>query len=140
MITPETIIRVREGWAVLAPQGPAAAALFYEELFASEPRLAARFDPARMSAQHANLAAALDAAIAGLDDLATLAPILAALGARHAGYGASAADYDAVGRALLATLARALAQHWSPADAAAWSEVYAVLAATMQSGVTADVA
>merc|ERR1711970_897167 len=47
-------------------------------------------------------------AVAGLDDIGALVPVLQALGKRHVGYGVQAAHYDVVGQALIDTLASGL--------------------------------
>jgi len=76
----------------------------------------------------------LATAVGGLNDLEALVPKVKALGARHVGYGARAADYDVVGEVLLWTLERGLAEAFTPEVRAAWTKVYGVLAATMQAG------
>ena len=67
-----------------------------------------------------------------LDDERRFVSELAALGRRHVGYGASAADYDAVGAALLIALERGLGERFTPATREAWAEAYRLMAAIMR--------
>jgi nitric oxide dioxygenase len=78
-------------------------------------------------------------AVGGLTDLDRLVPTVKSLGARHAGYGVTAADYAVVGEALLWTLEQGLGEAFKPEVRSAWANVYDVLAATMQARA-ADVA
>jgi Globin len=69
-----------------------------------------------------------------LNNLDKLVPAVKALGARHSGYGVTAAHYGIVGEALLWTLERGLGEGFTPEVRSAWAKVYGVLAATMQAG------
>src|SRR5262249_41552168 len=73
-------------------------------------------------------------AVGGLNHLDRIVPAVKALGARHSGYGVTAAHYAVVGEALLWTLERGLGEAFTPEVGAAWAKVYGVLAATMQAG------
>ena len=73
-------------------------------------------------------------AVNGLSNLDKLVPTVKALGARHSGYGVTAAHYGIVGEALLWTLERSLGQDFTSEVRSAWAKVYRVLAATMQAG------
>ena len=73
-------------------------------------------------------------AVAGLQDLEKLVPVLEGLGARHKPYGVLAEHYDIVGQALLATLGSALGDAWTPPVKEAWTTVYGVVSATMIKG------
>jgi hemoglobin-like flavoprotein len=132
-MTPDTVRTVRETWAPVAAAGPAAAALFYEQLFATDPTLRPLFR-APLHEQGARLVQMLDAAVAGLGEPQRLLPMLRALGARHAGYGVREAHYASVGQALLRTLELALGEAFTPAVRAAWAEVYGVVAQAMREG------
>ena len=54
-----------------------------------------------------------------------------ALARRHLGYGVTAAQYQTVGEALVATLKAGLGDAFSEEDAAAWNRVYGGLSETM---------
>lgn len=129
-MTPDTVRLVRDSWAQVAAAGPAAAALFYAQLFEIDPALRALFR-SPLDEQGARLLRMLDQAVAGLDAPERLLPALRALGERHRGYGVRDAHYASVGQALLRTLALALGDAFAPAVRAAWAEVYEVVARTM---------
>jgi hemoglobin-like flavoprotein len=82
--------------------------------------------------QRKKLLQTLAFAIGGLDNLGALVSKVADLGRRHAGYGVTGAQYDSVGAALLWTLEQGLGHAWTPAVAAAWTEVYRLLSGIMR--------
>ena len=133
MLTANDIMLVRASFARVVPIKNAAADLFYDRLFEVAPQLR-RIFPADLRAQKLKLMGMLATAVGGLNDLEALVPKVKALGARHVGYGARAADYNVVGEVLLWTLERGLADAFTPEVRAAWTKVYGVLAATMQAG------
>lgn len=124
---------VQDSFAKVAPIADTAADLFYERLFAIAPEVRPLF-PDDMSEQKAKLMQTLAVAVRGLDRPETVIPALEDLGRRHVGYGVEAAHYDAVGAALLHTLARGLGDGWNPELERAWTRTYALVATTMQSG------
>ncbi|MFL6974740.1 MAG: globin family protein [Xanthobacteraceae bacterium] len=132
-MTANDIMLVRASFARVVPIKNAAADLFYDRLFEVAPQLR-RIFPADLRAQKLKLMGMLATAVGGLNDLEALVPKVKALGARHVGYGARAADYNVVGEVLLWTLERGLADAFTPEVRAAWTKVYGVLAATMQAG------
>ena len=133
MLTANDVMLVRASFARIAPIKNAAADLFYDRLFEVAPQLRRMF-PADLREQKRKLMAMLATAVGGLSDLDALVPKVKALGARHVGYGARAADYNVVGEVLLWTLERGLADAFTPEVRTAWTKVYGVLAATMQAG------
>jgi methyl-accepting chemotaxis protein len=135
-MTPQTITLVRQSWQQAQTLGPAAAALFYEQLFTLNPALRTLFH-GDMALQGQRLLAMLGQAVAALEQPASLAPVLQALGRRHAGYGVEAGHYEQVGQALLATLALGLGQAFTAEQRAAWVEVYGVVSHTMLAAASA---
>ena len=133
MLTDRQRALVRETWALVVPIAPTASALFYDRLFATTPDLRILF-PDDLSDQKRKLMTMLAAGIGKLHDLSTLTPIIKDLGARHAGYGTTAEHYILVGNALLWTLEQGLADAFTPETRSAWTKVYELLAATMQTG------
>ncbi len=129
-MTPTTIAIVRHSWLQVQALGPAAGALFYAKLFAADPALRPLFK-GDITVQGAKLLHMIGAAVAKLDDLDTLLPILRGLGQRHAGYGVQPAHYSTVGGALLQTLEQGLGDHYTPPVRDAWTEVYGVMADVM---------
>lgn len=129
-MTPQQVTLVRQSWRQVQTLGPAAAALFYEQLFTLNPRLRHLFK-GNLAQQGERLLAMLDAAVAGLAQPDQLLPVLQALGRRHVAYGVEAAHYDQVGQALLATLALGLGEAFTPELRSAWEAVYGLVSQTM---------
>jgi hypothetical protein len=71
-------------------------------------------------------------AVAGLQDLPALVPVLQDLGTKHVKYGVEPQHYDIVGQALFETLAMGLGAAFTPEVRAAWECVYALVATTMK--------
>ena len=76
----------------------------------------------------------LGLAVNSLNRMEQLLRVVRSLGARLAGYGVRDKDYDTVGQTLLWTLRKGLGEAFTDDVEAAWSNVYAALAAAMQSG------
>jgi hemoglobin-like flavoprotein len=85
-----------------------------------------------MKEQGRKLMAMIRAAVAGLDNIDALVPVVQDLGRRHVKYGVIDAHYDTVGSALLWTLEKGLAGFFTPPVKEAWTAVYGVLATTMK--------
>jgi hemoglobin-like flavoprotein len=85
-MNPDTTVLVRTSWQRVESIAPAAAALFYDNLFAADPALAPLFK-GDMTHQGDRLMKMIGAAVAQLDDLPALVPTLEALARRHVGYG-----------------------------------------------------
>jgi hemoglobin-like flavoprotein len=133
MLTANDIALVRDSFARVAPIQDAAADLFYGRLFAISPQLRELF-PADLRDQKRKLMQMIATAVSGLNNLDKLVPAVKALGARHSGYGVTAAHYGIVGEALVWTLEHGLGEGFTPEVRSAWAKVYSVLAATMQAG------
>lgn len=133
MLTVNDVALVRASFAKVLPIKDTAADLFYDRLFKIAPHLRTMF-PADLKEQKIKLMAMIAAAVKSLDNLDALVPPVKALGVRHAGYGVTADHYSIVAEALLWTLERGLGDDFTPDVRAAWTEVYGVLAATMQAG------
>jgi hemoglobin-like flavoprotein len=130
-MTPEQVALVRALFARVLPIADAAAALFYDRLFALDPSLRPLFR-GDLRAQGRALMGMLRVAVQGLDRLDQIVPAVQALGRRHAGYGVRDEHYATVGAALLWTLERGLGEAFTPATRAAWTAVYTLLATVMQ--------
>jgi len=139
MLTSAEKTLVQESFAMIAPIADDAAALFYRRLFEIDPSLQAMFR-GPMAEQRRKLMQMLTAAVKGLDHLDRLVPVLQDLGRRHAAYGVDDAHYDTVGAALLWTLEKGLGAAFTPETRDAWTKVYGVMAATMQSAARESVA
>ena len=106
---------------------------FYADLFTRDPALRA-YVPADLRRQTFKFLDTLAVVVSHLDRPGRNTPMLHALGASHAGYGATPATYATVEAALLATLAAALGSGWTPDVAAAWTTLYREIATAMQAG------
>ncbi|WP_068117097.1 globin family protein [Tropicimonas marinistellae] len=132
-MTPDTIREVQTSFRAVAAISDAAADIFYDKLFAADPTLRALF-PSDLAAQKKKLMQALAFAVGSLDRADALLPTLRQLGARHAGYGVTPEHYQTVGSALIDTLDTGLGDAFTPQCRRAWTDVYGVVAATMQEG------
>ena len=108
MFTAKDIILVQASFARVVPMQDAAADLFYSRLFAVGPELRELF-PSDLRDQKRKLMQMIATAVGGLNNLDKIIPAVKALGARHSGYGVTAAHYAIVGETLLWTLERGLA-------------------------------
>ncbi len=125
---------LRSSFELVIERRPDLTVRFYEILFERYPALAPLFRRDR-TAQAKMLAGAIAAVLDHLDDAPWLKTNLGELGAKHATYGVTAAMYDQVGDALLATLAEVAGDAWTPDVAEQWTLAYGAIAELMQSGV-----
>jgi hemoglobin-like flavoprotein len=130
-MTPEQKTLVRGTFAQVAPIAEQAAALFYGRLFELDPSLRPLFK-GDIAEQGKKLMQVLAFCVSKLDTPDELLAAVRALGARHAGYGVKARDYDTVASALLWTLEKGLGPAFTDPVKEAWAAVYQVLATTMQ--------
>ena len=94
-MTPEQKQLVRDSFAKLGPIADDAAALFYQRLFTLDPKLRALFTH-DLKEQGRKLMSMIATAVAQLDKVEVLVPVLRELGKRHVGYGVRDSDYDTV--------------------------------------------
>jgi hemoglobin-like flavoprotein len=132
-MTNEQIKLVQDSFRQVAPIAETAAELFYARLFELDPGLELLFK-GNLNEQGRKLMQMLGLAVNSLDRLEQLLPVVRSLGTRHVSYGVRARDYETVGQALLWTLRKGLGEAFTPDVETAWSDVYATLASTMQSG------
>lgn len=130
-MTPSQIEIVNKTWRQVLALGDEAAKLFYDRLFEIDPAVKPLFNTDNMPEQRKKLMLMLGAAVAGLEDLHALVPVLQDLGRRHVGYGVTEEQYDSVGAALLWTLERGLGDAWNEDVNEAWAAVYALVAEVM---------
>jgi hemoglobin-like flavoprotein len=130
-ITTRQIELVRATFAQVEPIAEIAARLFYDRLFALDPKLRALFK-GDIREQGRKLMALLKVAANSLRNLDKLVPALEALGRRHATYGVKDADYPMVGSALLWTLKEGLGGAFTSEVEDAWAAAYALLSKVMQ--------
>ena len=122
---------VQETFAAVEPIAEAAAEMFYGKLFELDPKVKKLFK-GDMKEQGRKLMATLKVAVASLNDLPKLVPVLQDLGVRHGAYGVRDGDYDTVAAALLWTLEQGLGEAFTLEVNEAWAAVYTVVADTMK--------
>ena len=129
-MTNEQVGLVQESFRDIFPIRVAAAKIFYERLFAMEPKLHALFG-SDMDKQGTMLMTTLSLVLHGLDRLDTIQPTVSGLARRHVYYGVEERHYALVGQALIETLATGLDKAFTPDVRAAWQAAYALLSTVM---------
>lgn len=133
----QTIHLVEDSWKKVEAIAPQAAALFYTNLFESDPTLKELFK-GDMTEQGKKLMQMIGAAVGKLNDLETLVPILQNLAMRHDSYGVEDKDYQSVGAAFLKTLEQGLGDEFTADVKNAWASVYGVMADVMISACSTE--
>ncbi len=133
-MTPQQETLIRETWRQVSPIAEAAAEMFYSRLFEIEPAARELFHATDMARQRRAVIEALTFVVEELEKPEALLPVLHDLGRRHAAYGLRDTHFEAVGAALLWTLAQGLGPAWSPKAEAAWTEAYGMIAGAMREG------
>ncbi|MFI9604550.1 globin domain-containing protein [Streptomyces sp. NPDC004069] len=128
---------LRDSFALVGKSGDEVPRYFYSYLFIIAPEVRPMF-PVAMGAQRDRLVAALGRIVAEADDPDRLVPYLRQLGRDHRKFQVVAQHYEAVGQALLATLAYFLGEAWTPQLQHGWTEAYALVARTMVQAAEAD--
>ncbi|GAA0607477.1 FAD-binding oxidoreductase [Sporichthya brevicatena] len=121
---------IKNSFAVVEPQADRVASYFYARLFMEAPELRELF-PVAMDLQRDRLFGALVRIVQGSDQPEFLDGFLTGLGRDHRKFGVKAAHYEALGRSLLAAIARYAGDAWTPEVQNAWVEAYARVARTM---------
>jgi len=121
---------VQSSWLAVKPIADTAASIFYDKLFAIDPSLRALF-PEDLREQKKKLMTTLDFAVLSLQKPDALLPAVRMLGARHVGYGVTAAHYATVGAALLFTLEQGLGGSFTSEVRSAWIQTYGLLSSSM---------
>src|SRR6188472_1397992 len=130
-MTPRQIDLIRTSWSAVEPISDAAARLFYDRLFESDPAIKRLFANTDMQAQRGILMQTLALLVSSLDDFELVVPVLEALGRVHAGYGVRQRHYDTVEAALLWALDRGLGEAFDDETADGWATAYSAVASVM---------
>ena len=130
MLNEYEIQMVQQDWAKVLPIAETAATIFYDRLFALDPKLRALFKP-DLTEQKLKLMKTIGYAVNSLTNVAEIVPTVQALGRRHVAYGVKPEHYQTVGAALLWTLKQGLGESFDSNHEAAWGKVYGVLSQTM---------
>jgi hemoglobin-like flavoprotein len=126
-----TIGLVKEGFDLVEPIAPRAAALFYENLVEAAPSLQ-RLINGDTVAQGARLMQLVELAVSKLDSPVALSPTLSSVGRRLASNGFQEQHYETAGGALLKTLRQCIGAAYTPDLEEAWTDAYRELAGTMK--------
>lgn len=121
---------IKESFALIELREEEISAYFYGRLFAENPSLRSFFPPA-MDRQRGRLFHALRKIVWSLDSPDTLSGFLSRLGRDHRKFGVTHEHYDAMGRALLATLRRFVGDAWTAEMESAWRAAYTTAATMM---------
>ena len=126
------IALVKNSWAIVAQlEMEVVGGLFYNRLFEIMPSVKPMFRKTPMPEQSKKLLTMLSYVIGKLDKLEEIMDEVTKLARRHTQYGVKDEHYAAVGTALLWTLEQGLGELWNAALAAAWTEIYGILAGAM---------
>ncbi len=125
---------LESSFKLVAPKGEALVSRFYERLFEKYPAVKPLFKKTSIKEQKKKLLASLVLVIQNLRRPDKLTPVLQDMGARHVGYGAKPAHYDAVGENLLAVLGEFAGSAWTPQVKQAWTDAYGAIKTIMLAG------
>jgi len=130
-MTAEQISLVKGTWKIFREINPALIGdVFYSKLFIEVPQVKHLFKTPREH-QSRKLVEMLSMIVGRLDRLDELTEEIRQLALRHVDYGVRAADYKAVGDALIWTLKQGLGSDWNSDVERAWSSCYKILSDTM---------
>ena len=132
-MTPRQIQLVQESFEKVRPIAAAAAEMFYNKLFETDPALRPLFK-GDMKDQGRMLMAMIAAAVRGLSNAQALVPTLLDLGRKHVAYGVEDRHYVTVGSSLLWTLEQGLGKGFDDELRDAWLAAYELLSGVMQQG------
>jgi nitric oxide dioxygenase len=134
-MTPEQIALVQDSFGRVAAHSDALATDFYTRLFTADPSARGLFT-IDMAAQRIKFIRELEEIIRTIGNFEMFLAHLADLGARHAGYGVRPTHYRTFADCLLAALAAAEGNRWTPQLQAAWSSAHDLVAEAMILGAT----
>lgn len=121
---------LKQTWAAAESLGDEVPLFFYSHLFLSHPELRSLF-PVSMATQRDRLVGALGRIVSSVDELDEVVGFIEQLGRDHRRFEVIAANYNAVGASLLATLEHFLGDGWTDEVAADWAEAYGLIATVM---------
>lgn len=121
---------IKELFALIEPYAEKSITYCYGRLFAENPRLRALFPPG-MTAQRDRMLHAMAQIVASLDNPETLEAFLSRLGRDHRKFGVSPEHYDAMGRAMSATLRTYAGAAWTAEMESVWTTTFSTATAIM---------
>ena len=133
----DTVELIRSSFERVAPQAAEMARHFYATLFSRAPETRDLF-PVNMEVQRSRLLRALVHVVQMVDRPDELVPFLEQLGRDHRKFGVLSAHYDAVGAALIGTVAEFAGPAWTPRIEQAWTSAYSIVASAMRAATEAE--
>ena len=137
-MTPESITRLGQSFDEVCARPRALASRFYEELFATAPKLRPLF-PADLASLQGHFEAALALVIRNLENMTALQESLRQLGVQHVHWGAKPEDYLTVRDALIRAI-RSSSSLWSSELEADWRQAITAIAVPMLQGAAVHTA
>ena len=128
---------VKESFARLISQGPAAMQYFYARLFAANPDCRALF-PSSMTVQRERMFAALARLVWSLDNQPGSAEVLGQLGRDHRRFGVTSAHHKQFFAALRDTARHFIGPAWTTETASAWQVALDYMSSTMRAAADED--
>lgn len=122
---------LESSFALLAPQGEALVARFYEELFKRYPAVISLFEHTTPQQQQTKLLAALKLVVDNVRNPDALAGVLSAMGERHQGYSALPEHYHAVASTLIDVMKEFAGSAWTDQMEQAWTQALNTIAKVM---------
>lgn len=129
----DLITRLQRSFDEIRPHGAALGAAFYAKLFAKAPQVRPLFR-SETAVQAQKLIAALDAVVRNLVNPAENAAMIAALGRRHAGYGATPEHYELVVTLLVEAIDEVMGPRIAPPRLEEWRLVLRLVSDQMIAG------
>lgn len=130
-MTPEEKNLIRVSFQRVMAEPNALAETFYRRLFALAPDTRPLFQ-CDMREQGHKFTAMMQTALECLNPLDAVVPTLWQMGKRHGGYGVQSEHYESVRAALMGAMKELNGAAFTPETEAAWSELYDIMAATME--------
>jgi len=129
-MTSRQIELIEQSFQLVKPIAAEAGKMFYARLFQLDPSLRALFSD--VDGQSRKLMQMIGVAVGMLRRPNELAPAIAELGRRHAGYGVRDEHFHVVGGALVWTLEQGLGEAFTPEVRDAWVALYDTITSLMQ--------
>ncbi len=130
-MTPEETKLVQTSFAKLQENPDRTAAVFYERLFARDPKLRSLF-LGDLEVQGQKLMAMLRMIVKTADSLYAITSSIENIGIQHVRFHVQPDDYDTFGEALLEMLALVLGPDFTPETSRAWQQVYTEISSLMK--------
>ena len=130
LITRDDCQLVQASFMQIEPLADRVAMAFYERLFELDPTLVRLFKT-DMTLQGAKFMEKMAVAVMGLEDLESIASLVASLGRRHLGYGVGPRDYETAREALLWALAETFGSAFTSELRNAWSAAFDTISTEM---------